>query len=194
MNPARSPDIRAPRSLRWLPDGTNPTLGCPIPQMEPFCVQLARLPASVRDLLVAVYVLTALSVLAQPWSWTWVGTPASQESIIADSTRAVVPAPVLHAHPGQEATRTCANGEPGPCDSNELSDHAKATSPEPQPSSSVFLPAAARVDPVSGDPAKRARAEHRCTCAALDPACGCLPTATPCIGADADAGMPCRYF
>ncbi|MBI5532854.1 MAG: hypothetical protein HY898_09080 [Deltaproteobacteria bacterium] len=147
------------------------------------------------DLLVATYMLTALlAFCAPPWSWAWLGAPESQALIFADATRTEVPAPVPPPLPGQEATRTCANGEPGPCDSVELREHANATSPEPLPSAGALLPAAARVDPVSGDPAKRARAAHRCTCAALDPACGCLPTATPCIGADADAGMPCRYF
>ena len=161
---------------------------------------LARLATSLRsapriNLLVTGCVLaTLVATWAQPWSWKWVDPSSPQGQIHADSTQAVELRTATKARPGQEVKRTCANGEPGPCESDELRATDNAAIPEPLPSASVFAPAAAKADPVSGDPSKRARAGNRCTCAALDPACGCLPTATPCIGADPDAGMPCRYF
>jgi hypothetical protein len=55
---------------------------------------------------------------------------------------------------------------------------------------------AARVhsDPLTGDTAKRVAATKGCTCAALDPACACLPLASPCPVPGAGSDGPCRYF
>jgi hypothetical protein len=103
--------------------------------------------------------------------------------VVADGSRAA------WAKSDPASVPTPAPAEEVRCNEPTEPDHTVKQDPPAVPA-----PSRVRSDPMTGDTTKRAPASKGCACAALDPACACLPLASPCPVPGAAADGPCRYF
>jgi hypothetical protein len=107
---------------------------------------------------------------------------ASSSPVLADNARSSWDRPVA------------VKVEPAPAEEIRCNEPTEPDQSVKQDPPAVQPPARVHPDPLTGDSVKRAPVAKGCACAALDPACACLPLASPCPVPGGSPDGPCRYF